>query len=110
MDNKKDIPHTMKTLSSVIKSLKEKGIKTELKYEKSGTLTGFGKTYQPQDLSLIKTYRFEGISNPDDNSALYLFEDKEGKKGYIIDIYGNESNLDDKFSEFLRNTPSNKED
>lgn len=104
----KEMPHTMKTMSGVIDSLKKKGIVTELEYESPGILKGFGKKYQAKDLSLIKTYRFEGISNPDDNSALYLFEDQEGNKGFITDVYGSESNLDASFSEFLRKTPTDK--
>lgn len=44
--------------------------------------------WKPEELTVIKFYRFEGDSNPSDNSILYLIETKDGKKGMLVDSYG----------------------
>jgi len=46
-------------------------------------------------LTIIKTFRFEGDSNPSDSSVLYIIEAKDGLIGYSIDAYGVYSNHDD---------------
>lgn len=97
--------HEMKTMSGVLNSLKNRGIETEFIFEDPDTLNGFGKKYKCHELCLVKTYRFEGLSDPDDNSALYLFEDKKGNSGFVIDVYGRASNLSANFAEFLKKTP-----
>ena len=61
------------------------------------------KVYQPSELTILKTYRFEGDSNPDDNAVLYVVKDDTGNKGMIIDSYGADSNYPgQEFDEFLR--------
>lgn len=100
-----ETPHEMKTLSGVLNSLQKKGIETEFLFEDPDILKGFGKNYKSEDLTLCKTYRFEGISDPADNVALYLFKDKDGNSGFVIDVYGRESNLSANFSEFLKKVP-----
>jgi len=69
-----------------------------------GFTTGKGDFYQPADLKIIKTYRFEGMSNPDDSSILYIVETKDGRlRGYSIDSYGAQSNHDDDgYDNFIR--------
>jgi len=44
--------------------------------------------YQPTDMKISETHRFEGYSNPADNSMIYAVECKDGKKGMIITPYG----------------------
>jgi hypothetical protein len=46
------------------------------------------KVYQPEEILLANFYRFEGISNPSDNSILYAIEASDGIKGTLIDAYG----------------------
>ena len=53
--------------------------------------------------TIIKTYRFEGDSDPSDSSILYLIEANDGLVGYSIDAYGVYSNHDDvNYDEFIR--------
>ena len=69
------------------------------------------KVYQPADLIIVKSYRFEGDSNPDDNAVLYLLQDKEGELSTILDTYGAESNHSGKeFDNFLREIPVEEND
>ena len=44
--------------------------------------------YAPQDIRITNFYRFEGNSNPDDNSILYLIETDDSKRGTLVDAYG----------------------
>jgi hypothetical protein len=46
------------------------------------------KIYKPSDLSVVNFYRFEGISDPSDNSILYAVETSDGLKGTLVDAYG----------------------
>lgn len=99
----------MLTLSQVMAKLnKNKGIHREFRMNKEGEmkLQDSEKDYTPQDLKIVKSYRFEGDSNPDDNAVLYVAEDTSGNKGIIIDSYGADSNYPgDKFDEFIRDIP-----
>ncbi len=43
---------------------------------------------RPQDFDIREVYRFEGMSNPDDNSVVYAIESNTGVKGVLVDAYG----------------------
>ena len=103
MDN-----HNLKTLSQVLNTLVKRGITKEIcMNDQNQMILGDGeKIYQPTDLCIVKSYRFEGDSNPDDNAVLYLLQDKEGDLATILDSYGAESNYSGKeFDNFLRAIP-----
>ena len=42
----------------------------------------------PEDFHVDEVYRFEGDSNPDDNSILYAISSSTGVKGTLVDSYG----------------------
>jgi hypothetical protein len=42
----------------------------------------------PSDFVIDEFYRFEGASNPDDNSIVYAISSKDGMKGTLVDAYG----------------------
>lgn len=44
--------------------------------------------YRPEEVTVVNFYRFEGISDPDDMSIIYVIETNSGRKGTIIDAYG----------------------
>lgn len=46
------------------------------------------KTYEPSEVTIINFYRFEGETDPQDNSILYVLEAKDGAKGTLVDAYG----------------------
>ncbi len=47
------------------------------------------KTLSPEDFQIDKVYRFEGASNPDDQSILYaISSDKFDLRGTLVDGYG----------------------
>lgn len=99
-------PDEMRTLSEVLEKMKGKGYDNELTFSDHGKLQGMDKIYNPEDLTIIKTFRFEGMSDPADNSAIYLIRDKDGNVGYIMDSYGMYSDHHGTgFDEFLKQIP-----
>ena len=42
----------------------------------------------PEDFEIKETYRFEGMSDPGDNSVIYAIKSKGGIMGTLIDAYG----------------------
>ena len=49
------------------------------------------KSYQPDELVIVNTYRFEGESDPGDMTILYAIEAEDGSKGLCMDAYGSDS-------------------
>ncbi len=88
-----DMGH-MTTLSAVMEKLRIKGIDSEFKWTPDGLTIGSGKFYQPEDLTIIKVYRFEGPSDPADNAILYVIKANDELTGYNLDMYGMYSNHD----------------
>lgn len=101
----------MTTLSSILEKLRLRKQDNEFKMTEKGFCTGTGKYYEPSDLKIIKTYRFEGESDPSDSVALYLIEAKDGLVGYSIDAYGAYSNYDNSsYDDFIRKVPVEERD
>lgn len=77
------------SLSVAIEDLKNKG------YTEDFTLIAEGiesknlkKEWKSGDLKVVDYCRFEGMSNPGDNTILFLIETSEGDKGLLLDVYG----------------------
>lgn len=72
-----------------IRNLEEKGYTASYNCEE-GQLKNLEneKFYTPEDLLLVEEFRFEGMSNPNDNSILYVIEAKDGTKGTALVAYG----------------------
>lgn len=85
----------MKTLSSTINKLKEEGYKEDFQVTREG-LSAFNeeKYYRPDEIRITNFYRFEGTSDPADNSILYAVETHDGRKGTLVDAYGAYSDSD----------------
>jgi hypothetical protein len=94
----------MTTLSTVLEKLRVKKKDNEFRWTSEGFTAGKGKVYQPEELTIIKTYRFEGDSNPSDSSILYVIEANDGLIGYSLDAYGMYSSHDDEagYDNFIR--------
>jgi hypothetical protein len=44
--------------------------------------------YEPERFIVDEFYRFEGMSNPDDNSIVFAISSDDGVKGTLVDAYG----------------------
>ncbi len=84
----------------------------EFKWTDKGFTAGKNKFYQPEDLKIIKTYRFEGDSDPSDSSIIYLIEANDGLIGYTMDAYGVYSTQEDEevYNNFVRQIPVEERD
>ncbi|RPE12141.1 hypothetical protein EGT74_00860 [Chitinophaga lutea] len=108
-------PGGMTTLSGVMTVLKERGYDTEFRLLEDGRVQNAGDEDAPKfeanALKIIRTYRFEGDSNPSDSAVLYLLEHTSGQIGYIINAYGAYSDYEgDQFDDFIRKMPVEERD
>lgn len=96
-------PGEMSTVTSVLERLRVKKRDNEFRMTADGFGIGKGKFYTPEDLKIIKTYRFEGESDPSDSSIIYVLEANDGMIGYSMDAYGVYSDHDDDgYDDFIR--------
>lgn len=101
----------MTTLTSVLERLRVKKHDNEFRMTPQGFTPGNNKYYNPEDLKIIRTYRFEGESDPGDNTIVYLIEAKDGLIGYSMDAYGAYSDHgDDGYDDFIRKIPVEERD
>ena len=99
-------PAEMTTLSQVMEKLRRKNQDKEFLLTPNGFSVGKGKFYQPNELKIIRTFRFEGESDPSDSAILYVIEANDGIIGYSIDAYGVYSSHDEaNYDEFIRKIP-----
>ena len=42
----------------------------------------------PDNFDIVETYRFEGETNPSDESVLYAIEATDGTKGVLVNAFG----------------------
>ena len=96
----------MNTLSQILNKFTVKGYDHEFRWTPEG-FTFNDKAYLPEELTIVKTYRFEGESDPSDTSILYLIKADDGLIGYSLDAYGVYSNHDDEegYDNFIRQIP-----
>lgn len=102
----------MNTLSQILNKFSAKGYDNEFRWTNEGFIFK-DKAYQPEDLTIVKTYRFEGVSDPSDMSILYLIKANDELIGYSLDAYGVYSNHEDEegYDNFIRKIPvKDKED
>ena len=107
----KNKPGEMTTVSSVLEKLRIKKHDKEFRLTPEGFTAGTGKNYQPEDLKIIRTYRFEGESDPADSSIIYLIEANDGLIGYTMDAYGAYSDHEEEgYDDFIRKIPVEERD
>ena len=105
-------PDTMTTSSEVLEHLRQKNIANEFRWTPKGFLAPNGQTYRPGDLKILRTFRFEGLSNPSDMEILYVLKAEDGFIGYSLDAYGAYSSHDNEFGydNFIRQIPESGHD
>lgn len=73
------------TLSIVMNRLNKEGFKEQFGLTSDGLkITSSGKTIAPSELTVKSRYRFDGMTNPDDESMLFALETKDGVKGTLV--------------------------
>lgn len=79
----------LRSLSEAIESVKKDGYTINFMANEEGLLNlDTNQIYKPTDVKISNFYRFEGESDPGDNSILYAIETNQGDKGILTDSYG----------------------
>ncbi len=77
------------TLSEAVNDLQKVGYTHDFKLKFDClSCEGVDRSYGSQDFEVESVHRFEGMSDPDDNSILYAVSTDDGRKGLLIDAYG----------------------
>lgn len=106
-------PNEMTSLTAVLEKLRQKNMNNEFTWTEEGFTAGKGKVYQPEELKIIKVFRFEGDSDPGDENVIYLLEANDGLIGYSMDAYGVYTSQENalEYNNFMRRIPvENRED
>ena len=82
-------PPYLNTLVDCHKKMMEEGYKEDFMIDDDQLkCVSNDKKYNPADVKIINFFRFEGQSNPEDSSIMYVIETNDGEKGTIVDAYG----------------------
>jgi hypothetical protein len=101
MNEKTDSTLVMLTLSEQIKKAEGEGYSENFNIEaKRLKVVGENDGYTAEQIKISNFYRFEGQTDPQDSSILYLIETADGKKGTLVDAYGAYADAD--ISNFIR--------
>ncbi|MCG2431721.1 phosphoribosylpyrophosphate synthetase [Aequorivita xiaoshiensis] len=77
------------SLSVAIEDLQKEGYTEDFNLVEEGIESkNLRKKWKAGELDVVKYYRFEGMTDPGDNTILYLIETKGGVKGLLVDAYG----------------------
>jgi hypothetical protein len=94
----------MTTISQALELLRAKNMDNEFRWTPGGFAAGGGKTYQPEQLEIVKVFRFEGESDPSDMAILYILRTQDNLTGYSLDAYGTYSSheREEGYDNFIR--------
>lgn len=82
-------PTEIRTLASTLDDLTARGFTVEFTVAvgRLKALDG-GASFAPDQVSIVETHRFEGVSDPDDMAILYGLETSGGLRGTLVDAFG----------------------
>src|SRR5262245_26855791 len=91
----------MQTVAGALEQFGERGYRQEMAV-KAGRLQvdGTDRTYRPDEVVVQDYWRFEGVSDPGDESVGYAIETADGVKGTLVDAYN--AYADPSVADFLR--------
>jgi hypothetical protein len=88
MENNDAVPH-MKSLALCLNRMVLDGYDDDFKVTNRGIVSlKTEKGYQPEQVKVVNFFRFEGQSDPNDNTIMYVIETDDGLKGTLVDAYG----------------------
>ena len=73
--------------SVAIDNLRKEGFNVDFNLEENCIICGSNK-YDVEDFEMVQVYRYEGDSNPSDESTVYGIQSKDGTKGILVTAYG----------------------
>lgn len=92
----------LKDMTEVTQKVQQDGYTHNFKATEDDTLQCLEteEIFRPEQVKIINFFRFEGMSDPEDNSILYVIETDNGLKGTLVDAYG--AYGDDNLEEFIK--------
>jgi len=77
------------TVSEAVEALKARGFTANFEFIK-GRFTSVenDRHFAAAELVIVEHHRFEGITNPADESIVYAIESNDGVRGTLVDAYG----------------------
>ncbi|WP_067032468.1 phosphoribosylpyrophosphate synthetase [Allomuricauda sp. CP2A] len=95
------------TLSEAVNTLTKDGFTEDFEAENDFIKALYSKRqYQPSELKILSSYRFEGMTNPGDQSTVFAIEAGDGTKGTLVMSYSAEHGQN---VELIRQIPSHKD-
>jgi len=83
----KPVKYKYASTSVAINNLRAEGFTVDFNLEENCIICGTNK-YDVDDFEIVQVYRYEGMSNPSDESTVYGIESKDGTKGILVTAYG----------------------
>ena len=79
------------TLSEAVNTLTQNGYVEDFEAEDNCIRALYSKKgYQPSELSIVASYRFEGMTDPNDQAVVFALEALDGTKGTLVMSYSAE--------------------
>lgn len=83
--------HSFDTLSEAVNTLTQEGFTEDFEAKENCIKALYSKKeYQPNDLKIIDSYRFEGMTNPEDQATVFTVEANDGTMGTMVMSYSAE--------------------
>lgn len=77
------------SLSEALNDLKKRGYTEDFELQQHCLqCASLSLELEPEKFTVDEFYRFEGMSNPDDNSIVFAISSIDGVKGTLVDAYG----------------------
>jgi len=87
-----------------IKKYEDEGYTSNFLFDNNSLIDSETKqAYKPEDITIVAHHRYEGMSDPDDMSILYVIETKDKIKGTHLIGYGPMADLEE--AEFFKDIP-----
>lgn len=74
-------------VAEALEAFRKQGFTCDFNFRDEG-IGHNGGFYMPEELRIVDVYRYEGDSDPDEESAVYAMVSRQGKKGVLVTGYG----------------------
>lgn len=91
----KEALETFDQLSAALDFMNKYGYTAEFIAEKNQLVyLSNGKAYRPEEITIVRSFHFEGFTNVDDMAVLYALKADDNTKGWIANAHGIYTNTD----------------
>lgn len=81
--------NSLDTVSVVLNDLYKRGYTIDFNMRSDSLYCkALDQSFKPEDFEITEFYRFDGNTDPADESIVYALKTKSGHKGVLVDAYG----------------------